>query len=368
VLESPECLFQAHDTQRHSGFFVHVGHLRTGVLRPGMKLTARVDAERRAGIRRAHSATHLLHHALQKTLGVHATQRGSRVECDSLRFDFTQPRAIPREQLVQIEEEINARVAEGATVATALMSLDEARKSGATALFGEKYADEVRVVTMGNFSRELCGGTHLSNTGQVGLCKLISEESVAAGTRRITALTGLKALQKTRADEQLLHDLAVLVKATRVDDLPLRVEALVDEVKSLKRDLAKLNTHAAAGLVDELAANAVDVSGVKVVTHRCDEWDADAMREQIDQLRRKVSPLAVLLVAGGEAKVLLVAAVSKEVIERGVTAVDWVKAAAKPVGGGGGGRPDLAQAGGKKPENIAQALTDAVEFLKAKLK
>lgn len=368
VLESPECLFQVHDTQRHSGFFVHIGHLRKGVLRPGMKLTARVDAERRAGIRRAHSATHLLHHALQKTLGSHATQRGSRVENDSLRFDFTQPRAITREQLNQIEEEINARVAEGAPIATAVMSLEDARKSGATALFGEKYADEVRVVTMGGFSRELCGGTHLSNTGQVGLCRIVGEESVAAGTRRITALTGARALKKVRDDEQLLLDLAQLVKSPRIEDLPARVEALVEEVKTLKRDLSKLSSQAAAGLVDELAAKALDVAGVRVITHRCDEWDADAMREQIDQLRRKVAPLAVLLVAGGEGKVLLVAAVGKEVIERGVTAVDWVKAAAKPVGGGGGGRPDLAQAGGKKPENISQALTEAVEFLKARLK
>jgi alanyl-tRNA synthetase len=368
TLESSECVFEVTDTQKQAGFFVHLGHLRRGVLRTGMKLTARVDLERRNGIRRAHSATHLLHHALQKTLGGHATQRGSRVENDLLRFDFTQPKAIPRETLAEIEREINARINEGAPVSTTLMNLEQARQSGATALFGEKYADEVRVVTMGSFSRELCGGTHLANTGQVGLCKLISEESVAAGTRRITALTGVRALQKIREDEQLLLNLAQQVKAPRVEDLPQRVEGLLEELKTLKRELSKHTAQAAAGLVDELVSNAVDIQGVKVITHRCDEWDADSMRAQIDQLRRKASPLAVLLAAGGEGKVLLVAAVAKELIDRGITAVDWVKASAKAVGGGGGGRPDLAQAGGKKPEGIPQSLTDAVEYLRGRLK
>ena len=290
------------------------------------------------------------------------------MENDLLRFDFTQPKAIPRETLAEIEREINARVNEGAAVSTTLMNLDQARQSGATALFGEKYADEVRVVTMGNFSRELCGGTHLSNTGQVGLCKIVAEESVAAGTRRITALTGVRALQKIRDDESLLLNIAQQVKAPRVEDLPQRVEALLEEVKTLKRELSKYTAQAAAGQVDELVANAIDIQGVKVITHRCDDWDADSMRAQIDQLRRKASPLAVLLAAGGEGKVLLVAAVGKELVDRGINAVDWVKASAKAVGGGGGGRPDLAQAGGKKPEGIAQSLSDAVEYLRSKLK
>src|SRR5262249_45042436 len=187
-------------------------------------------------IRRAHSATHLLHHALQKTLGSHATQRGSKVDADWLRFDFTQPKAIPREQLTQIENEVNARVAEGSPVTWEVMDLDVAKKAGATALFGEKYPDRVRVVTMGNFSRELCGGTHLANTGQVGLCKIIGEESVAAGTRRITALTGEKALEKVRHDEQMLVDPAQLVHAPRVEDLPQRVSALVEEVRTLRQN------------------------------------------------------------------------------------------------------------------------------------
>jgi alanyl-tRNA synthetase len=286
---------------------------------------------------------------------------------DLLRFDFTQPKAIPREQLTQIENEINARVAEGAPVTWEVMDLEQAKKTGATALFGEKYPDRVRVVTMGTFSRELCGGTHLANTGQVGLCKVVGEESVAAGTRRITVLTGEKALEKIRHDEQMLVELAQLVKSPRVEDLPHRVSALVEEVRTLKQHLSKLNSQAAVGLVDELVAKAIDVDGVKIITHQIEEGDADLLRSHIDQLRRKVSPLAVLLATGGEGKVVLIAGLSKELVEKGVNAVEWVKAAAKIVGGGGGGRPDLAQAGGKHADKLPQALTEAVTYLRQKL-
>ena len=367
VLENGECQFRVQDTQRYSGFIVHKGHLRRGRLAVGMVLNARVDAERRAGIRRAHSATHLLHHALQRVLGSHAMQRGSKVEDDWLRFDFTQPRAISREQLVEIENLVNARVAEGATVSSEIMGLEAAKKSGATALFGEKYPDRVRVVSMGDFSRELCGGTHLSNTGQVGLCKVVGEESVAAGTRRVTALTGEKALEKIRHDEELLIELAQLVKAPRVEDLPQRVSALAEEVRTLRQNLHKLSAQAAVGLADELVEKAVDAGGVKIIVHQAADWDADTMRSQIDELRRKVSPLAILFGSAADGKVLLVAALSKELVERGLSAGEWVKVAAKAVGGGGGGRPDLAQAGGKHPEKLPQALSEALDYLRGKL-
>ncbi|MFN9269566.1 MAG: alanine--tRNA ligase [Planctomycetaceae bacterium] len=366
-LVSPECVFEVQDTQRHAGFVVHMGHLKQGALRPGLKVRAEVDADHRAGIRRAHTATHLLHHALQTVLGGHATQCGSRVERDVLRFDFTQPKAVSREQLQEIEEIINRRVLEGATVQTRLMPLEEARKSGATALFGEKYADEVRVVSMGDFSRELCGGTHLANTAQVGVCRILSEGSVAAGTRRIVAQTGPQALARIRGEEQLLTNVAQLVKAPRVEDIPARVEALAEEVRTLKRELSRYAAQAAAGLVDQLAANAVEVNGVKVIAHRCDDWDADAMRGQIELLRKKLGPVAVLLASGAGGKVLLIAGLATEVVARGQSAVEWVKAAAKPVGGGGGGRPDMAQAGGKQPEQLDEALRAGLEYIKAKL-
>jgi alanyl-tRNA synthetase len=368
TIQGSQCTFQVQDTQRHGGFIVHKGHLRSGKLAVGMKLNLRVDAERRAGIRRAHSATHLLHHALQKVLGTHATQRGSKVEADALRFDFTQPRAIPREQIAQIEGEVNLLIAEGAPIRWEIMDLEAARASGAMALFGEKYPDRVRVVSMGRFSRELCGGTHLESTGQIGLCKIVSEESVAAGTRRISALTGEKALDKVRHDEDLLHQLAQLVKTPRVEDLPQRVAALVEEVRTLKQSLNKLSAQAAVGLIDELVSGAIDAGGIKIITFQNDDWDADAMRAQIDQLRRKVSPLAVLLASGAGGKALLVAALGKELVAKGLSAVDWVKAAAKHVGGGGGGRPDLGQAGGKSPELIPKALSEGAAWLSDILK
>ena len=367
VLFGNDSEFAVENTLRSGDFILHVGHLRRGQLQVGERVTAQIDAERRAGIRRAHSATHLLHHALQKTLGSHATQRGSKVDADILRFDFTQPRPIAPAELVQIEDEINARIAEGATVTSQVMDLDDARKSGATALFGEKYPDRVRVVSMGDFSRELCGGTHLTTTGQVGFCKVISEESVAAGTRRITALTGAKALDKVRRDEMLLQDLARVVKAPRTEDLAQRIAALVDEVRSLKQELAKKTSASAAGTIDDLVKQAVDVGGVKIIAHHAPDLDADAMRTHIDQLRRKVSPLAVMLGSGSDGKVLLTAGLSKELVERGLSAVDWVKAAAKVVGGGGGGRPDLAQAGGKLPEKLPEALETGVNYLRTRL-
>jgi alanyl-tRNA synthetase len=235
------------------------------------------------------------------------------------------------------------------------------------ALFGEKYPDKVRVVQMGNFSRELCGGTHLSNTGQVGLCKIVGEESVAAGTRRITALTGERALDKVRQDEDLLVQLAQLVKAPRVEDLPQRVTALTDEVRDLKQKLAKLSARSAADIVDELIGKAVEVSGVKVITHLSDDLNADGMRSLIDQIRKKASNVAVMLGSAAEGKVLLIGSLSKELVERGLNAVDWVKAAAKVAGGGGGGRPDMAQAGGKSPEKLPEALSEGISFLKGKL-
>jgi alanyl-tRNA synthetase len=207
----------------------------------------------------------------------------------------------------------------------------------------------------------------LSNTGQVGLCKIIGEESVAAGTRRVIALTGSKALEKVRHDEATLLEVAQLVKAPRVEDIVQRVAALVDEVRGLKQNLHKLSDQAASGLVDELVARAVDISGIKVVAHQEDGWNADQMRSQIDQLRRKTSPLAVILASSAEGKVTLIAGLSKELVERGLSAVDWVKAAAKVVGGGGGGRPDLAQAGGKDPAKLPEALREAVNYLRGKL-
>ena len=361
--------FVVTDTQKNAGLFLHTGTLAAGVLKTGATVRAEVNADRRAGIRRAHSATHLLHHALQTTLGSHATQRGSKVDADLLRFDFTQPKAISREDLRTIEDRINARIAEAAPVVTAVMSIDAAKQAGATALFGEKYGDSVRVVTMGEFSKELCGGTHLTNTSQVGLCKVVAEESVAAGTRRITALTGLKALEKVRADEDLLVEIAQAVKAPRVEDIVQRVSLLQEELTKTKQSLSKLEAKSAAGLTDELLAAAKTIEGVTLVAATDDGWDVDRMRTQIDQLRKKATgPIAVLLGSGAEGKVLLMAALSADLVAKGWSSVELVKHCGKAVQGGGGGRPDLAQAGGKKPEGLPQALLDAAGWVEGKVK
>ncbi len=361
--------FVVTDTQKNAGLFLHTGTLAAGVLKTGATVRAEVNADRRAGIRRAHSATHLLHHALQTTLGSHATQRGSKVDADLLRFDFTQPKAISREDLRTIEDRINARIAEAAPVVTAVMSIDAAKQAGATALFGEKYGDSVRVVTMGDFSKELCGGTHLTNTSQVGLCKVVAEESVAAGTRRITALTGLKALEKVRADEDLLVEIAQAVKAPRVEDIVQRVSLLQEELTKTKQSLSKLEAKSAAGLTDELLAAAKTIEGVTLVAATDDGWDVDRMRTQIDQLRKKATgPIAVLLGSGAEGKVLLMAALSADLVAKGWSSVELVKHCGKAVQGGGGGRPDLAQAGGKKPEGLPQALLDAAGWVEGKVK
>lgn len=359
--------FEVQDTQKDAGLYLHIGKVVSGQIDVGSTVTAAVKETRRSGIRRAHSATHLLHHALQTVLGSHAMQRGSKVEEDTLRFDFTQPKPITDEQLTSIENIINEKVASGAAVTCEVMDQEAAKKAGATALFGEKYPDRVRVVTMGDFSKELCGGTHLTSTGQVGLCKIIAEESVAKGVRRITAYTGPKALQKVRDDEQLLREVATALKVSRVEDAPLRVGVLLEELRELKRELQKQSSQSAAGLVDTLLAEATKAGDTTIVAGLVDNADADTIRGLIDQIRRKSPSAGVLLGSVSDGKVILIAGVTPDLIEKKVTASDWVKTAAKAVGGGGGGRPDLAQAGGKTPENLPQAIADGKAFILQKL-
>ncbi|MCH8830583.1 MAG: alanine--tRNA ligase, partial [Planctomycetes bacterium] len=273
-----DVLFLVGDTQRDGELILHLGHLKSGTLKIGQKVTAHVDADRRAGIRRAHSATHILHHALRQTLGDNATQRGSKVEDDSLRFDFAHGKQISSDELMRIEDEINARIADGAAVTTTLMPIGEAKKLKAMALFGEKYPDKVRVVQMGEFSTELCGGVHLANTGQVGLCKLVKEELVASGVRRITALTGPKALQRIRDTEGVLKQLVALLKTPQPEDLPARVQALQEELRETRKALQKQTTQSVAGVVEELIANAEDVDGVKIVTFAPEGANRETLR------------------------------------------------------------------------------------------
>ncbi len=361
------CQFQVIDTQRDGALLLHIGHLKSGDLEVGRQVTACVDAGRRAGIRRAHSATHLLHDALHQTVGNNATQRGSKVERDALRFDFAHRQALTGDEILQVEDHINARIAEGAAVTTELMDLAMARKAGAMALFGEKYPDRVRVVRMGDFSTELCGGTHLENTGQVGLCKIVAEEPVAKGVRRITALTGPRAIQKIRESENLLKQLVALLKTPQPDDLPNRVAVLQQELRDAKRELTRQSSRSVAGTVGDLLQAAEEIDGVRIIAHAPDGASRETLRDFADQLRRRSASVAILLGAVIDGKVALTAAVSRELIDRGVKASDCIKVAAKVVGGGGGGRPDIAEAGGMFVEKLPDALAVGAEFYRQKL-
>ena len=357
--------FEVVDTQREGGFMLHIGHLRTGGLDLGATVTATVDTERRAALRRAHSATHLLHAALQHHLGSHAVQQGSKVDADMLRFDFSHTSGIDADTLRAIEGMVNAGVFAAAPVTARLLPLAEARHAGAMMLFGEKYPDVVRMVSMEGVSRELCGGTHVSSTGQIGLVRIVGEESVSAGTRRITAVTGAKALDRFRQAERTLAEAAAALKVP-VGELPHRLAAVAKELRDLKK--AKPAASAAGGATpDELLAAAVDVAGTRVVVADTRGSDAGAMRQSIDLLRRKASPIAILLGSVEAGKVTLVAGISRELEERGLSAGDWIKEPAAIVGGKGGGRSDLAQAGGKLADQLPAALDAARKSIEQRL-
>jgi alanyl-tRNA synthetase len=359
-IRNDQFAFEVVDSKRKSGLTLHIGHLKAGVIRQGTTVSANVDAERRQAIRRAHSATHLMHYALQKHVSKDALQRGSKVSEDELRFDFGHPTQVPREKLVEIENEVNAKIAEAAPIDWKNLPIAEARGQGAMMLFGEKYPDVVRMVSMGDFSKELCGGTHLDNTGQVGLFKIVSEENVAAGTRRITAVTGRAALERTRKHEHLLHEAAAVLKAP-VDDLPNRVAALAKEVRDLKKQLAT-GVRAGGPTVDQMLADAATVGATKVVAAEIPGGTAESLRAIIDQLRQKTPSVAALLGARDEeGKVVLVAGITNDLQAKKLHAGNWVKAASTVVGGSGGGRPDMAQAGGKLPEKLPEALAQGRE-------
>ncbi len=349
--------FEVIDTQREKGFMLHRGHLKQGMLKLGMTVTARVNDQRRAGIRRAHSATHVLHYALQKLLGKHAQQQGSKVDDDWLRFDFANPSAVDREALAKIEDEVNQRVLAAEPVGWKHLPIAEARQSGAMMLFGEKYPDIVRMVSMGEFSKELCGGTHVSNTGQIGLFRIASEESVSAGTRRIVALTGRAALEKAREDQRLMAETAAALRVPP-GEVPQRVAALAKEMRELKK-------HAAAGAKsgdlspEKLIEQAAKVAGANVIVAEAPGAEAGTMRELIDLVRRKVSPAAVMLASRDDGKVTIVAGLTRDLVEKGLSAGEWIKSAAEAVGGRGGGKPDMAQAGGKHPDQLPAALAAA---------
>ncbi len=349
------------------GLYLHTGVVEEGIIEKGAQATAAIDAERRLAIARNHTTTHLLQKALRNVLGEHVTQAGSLVEPERLRFDFHHFSAMTKEELARVENEVNARILEDIAVNVREMPVDEAKSLGAMALFGEKYGNVVRVVKAGEYSIELCGGTHLESTAQAGLVKILGESGVAAGVRRIEALTGVNALEYFNEKEEQLNSIAAALKSTPQDSLR-KVETMSAELKAAQKEIEQLKDKLVSSSFDEVLEKAVDVNGVKAVTARFDQLDMDALRNTCENLRSRVGTGVVVLGSAFGGKVSFVAMASKDAVARGVHCGNIVREAAKAAGGGGGGRPDMAQAGGKDASKIDEALKCAVEAAKAQIK
>jgi alanyl-tRNA synthetase len=352
------------DTQKDSGYWFHRGTVTNGMLRVGNTVDAMIDGGRRMSIQRNHSATHLLHKALQDILGSHVQQRGSLVAPDRLRFDFSHDRAMTDSQMRQVEGQVNEKILDDLPIETFEKPIAEAKEMGAMMLFGEKYGDIVRVVQMGDYSMEFCGGTHLRHASQAGLFKIVSESSSQAGVRRIEAVTGKSALMKTLDQERLLQDIAGTLKTSPLNALA-SVERLQNELKTKDRELAVLQKAAAGGQVEKLAAEAQSVNGFALVRHSLGEGaDADAVRLLADELLDRLKMGVVILGGTSAGKVSLAVKISKDLLARGLNAGNIVREAAKVAGGGGGGRPDFAQAGGKDPAKLDDALNLAEQLVR----
>ena len=353
VLIAADARFQVQDTQKSHA---HVGLMQQGSLKVGDSVTCEVDQARRLATAYNHSATHLLHAALKKVLGPHVSQKGSLVDAERLRFDFTQPQPMTRAQLDEIERLVNDAIRANDAVETRVMPIADAMSSGATALFGEKYGDEVRVVGMGDFSTELCGGTHVRRTGDIGLLKIITESGVAAGVRRIEAVTATAALAYLRDSEQRLARIADLVRGSR-DDVERKVEQLGQRLKSLEKELDQFRGKLASSKGDALLDAVREVKGVKVLAARLDGADSKSLRDTLDRLKDKLGSAAIVLASVQDNKVALIAGVTKDLVGR-IHAGQMVNQVATRVGGKGGGRPDMAQAGGTDPSQLDAALAD----------
>jgi alanyl-tRNA synthetase len=347
--------FVVGDTRKQSGtVFAHIGQVKRGELRVGDSVVAAVDEQQRCDTALNHSATHLLHAALRTVLGEHVGQKGSLVEAERLRFDFSHFEPVTREQLIAIERMVNEQIRQNHMVETRIMALDDAKASGAMALFGEKYDEQVRVLRMGDFSTELCGGTHVKALGDIGLFKITMETGIASGIRRIEAVTGERAVQWIEADEDRLLRLGSLVNAGR-DELEDKIGKLIDRNRKLEKELEQIKSKLASAAGSDLASQAVDVGAAKVLAARLDGVEPKSLRDTLDQLKNKLGTAVILLAAVNGEKVNLIAGVTKDLTDR-CRAGDLVKLAAEQVGGKGGGRPDMAQAGGSDPGGVPKAL------------
>ena len=361
------CLFEVTDVQKNKGGkYMHYGKLISGSLKVGDAVTASIDVKRRHAIARAHSATHLLQKALQTVLGDHVHQAGSLVEPDFLRFDFTHFSAMTPEELEQVERIVNESVLEGYAIDTNEMPIEEAKKTGATALFGEKYGDVVRVVDMGGYSVELCGGTHLRNTAMVGSFHISSEFSVASGVRRIEAVTGLKALEVGKQNQTVLLHAAAAFK-TKPTELLQKVKAELEEMRELRRSLEKYKAKEAAGETERFLLGGHAVGELRVLTATLPEADANKLRQMGDLLRDKQPNVVAVLSTVNDGKITFLAACGKEAVAKGVKAGDVIRSVTAICGGKGGGKPDSAMGGGSDVMKLDDALATVDDFVAGKL-
>ena len=364
-LAAGDAVFEVEDTRAQGRASAHIGRLIAGKLTIGSSVHAHVDADRRNDTRRNHSATHLLHAALRHVLGTHVQQKGSLVHPDHLRFDFSHFEPVTREQLVAIERFVNAEIRRNSATEVRAMRMEDAVAEGAMALFGEKYGEQVRVLRIGPESLELCGGTHVDRTGDIGLCRLLSETGVAAGVRRIEAVTGAKAIESLQAQDERLRRIAGAVNAGP-DEVEQRVEQLADRSRRLEKELEQAKAKLASQAGGDLAAEAVEIDGLHVLAARLDEADPKTLRETVDGLKGRLGTAAVVLATVANGKVQLVAGVTNGDTGR-IRAGDLVNHVAGYVGGRGGGRPDMAQAGGSDPTGLDDGLADVPRWIRERL-
>jgi alanyl-tRNA synthetase len=365
TLAGAKSCFEVRDTRKQGAAFAHIGVVTEGEISVGDKLKAKVDARARQATARNHSATHLLHAALRQVLGPHVQQKGSLVAPDRLRFDFSHFEPVSREDLGRVERLVNVWVLDNDEAVTRVMPLEQAKTSGAVALFGEKYDDPVRVLAIGPNSTELCGGTHVRRAGDVGLFKLTSESGIAAGVRRVEAVTGEGALDWLARTDERIDQVAALLKSDR-EGLSERVEQMLTRSRDLERELDRLKSRLAASQGDELVAQAVEVDGMKVLAARLDGVDPKGLRSTVDQLKNKLGTAAIVLVTVTGEKVNLVAGVTEDLTDR-VKAGPLANFVAQQVGGRGGGRPDMAQAGGNDPSKVDQAVGSVPNWVREQL-
>ncbi len=364
-LRNTTSLFDVEDTLKiQADVFGHHGQVLEGEIKVGDQLNAKVNAERRARTIRHHSATHLMHKALREVLGTHVQQKGSLVDPDKTRFDFTHTAPMTAEQIAQVEQFVNAEILTNAAASAKVMSLDDAQKTGAMMLFGEKYGETVRVLEIGS-SKELCGGTHVQRTGDIGIFKILAESGVAAGIRRVEAIAGDRALNYLQKLDTQINQLAASLKATP-SDLAQRITQLQDHARSLEKELERLGSKLAASQGDELVSKAVEVNGIRILAAQLEGADAKVLRETLDQLKNKLKSAAIVLASVQDGKVQLAAGVTADAVGK-VKAGDLVNHVAQQVGGKGGGKPDMAMAGGTDPKGLVAALNSVQAWVTERL-